>query len=71
MSKETIIRLSLFFGVLTIVSLWEYIAPRRILNHSKPKRWLSNLGITFLNSILIDNFDYTSFSYLSLASYMN
>lgn len=50
---ETPIRLGFFFGVLLLMTIWEWLAPRRLLTVSKNKRWMSNLSITFINSILI------------------
>lgn len=51
--NEVAIRLGFFIGVLTIMALWEILAPRRALTTSKSWRWVSNLGIVFLNSILL------------------
>jgi sterol desaturase/sphingolipid hydroxylase (fatty acid hydroxylase superfamily) len=51
--NEVAIRLGCFFGVLTIMALWEILAPRRALTTSKSWRWVSNLGIVFLNSFLL------------------
>jgi sterol desaturase/sphingolipid hydroxylase (fatty acid hydroxylase superfamily) len=53
MSNETPIRLGLFFGVLAVMALWEWLAPRRALTVSKVLRWSSNLGIVFLNTLLL------------------
>ncbi len=50
---ETTLRLGFFFGVLIFFALWEFIAPRRKLSVSKSKRWISNLSMVFINSILI------------------
>jgi len=50
---ETAIRLTAFFGVLTMVALAEVALPRRRLTVSKLRRWVSNLGIVFLNSALV------------------
>ncbi len=51
--NEVAIRLGFFIGVLTIMALWEIMAPRRTLTTSKSWRWASNLGIVFLNSLLL------------------
>lgn len=53
MSHEVIIRLVFFFGILLIMALWEFAAPRRRLTASKAVRWISNLGIVFLDSFLV------------------
>ncbi len=53
MQNETYIRLGFFFGILTVMAVWELVAPRRELTMSKSLRWLSNLSITFLNTGLV------------------
>jgi sterol desaturase/sphingolipid hydroxylase (fatty acid hydroxylase superfamily) len=52
-SNEAAIRLSAYFGIFLIMALWELAAPRRSLTVSKTKRWLSNIGIVVLNSVLL------------------
>ena len=46
------IRLSSFFGILLFMAIWEMIAPRRVLRAPKTFRWMSNLLLTTLNSII-------------------
>jgi sterol desaturase/sphingolipid hydroxylase (fatty acid hydroxylase superfamily) len=53
MPTEPQIRLGFFFGVLVLMALWEAVAPRRVLTCSKPVRWLSNLALVVLNSLLV------------------
>ncbi len=53
MEKATIIRLSFFVGILMIMALWELAAPRRKLTTSKASRWTWNLGLTFLNPVIV------------------
>ncbi|TDJ04543.1 MAG: sterol desaturase family protein [Deltaproteobacteria bacterium] len=53
LNEETILRLTFFFAVFGVVALWEMIFPRRPLTQSKWVRWYSNLGIVFLNSIVL------------------
>ena len=53
LQNEMAIRLTAFFGVLAVVAVAELAAPRRRLTVSKLRRWLSNLGIVFLNSALV------------------
>jgi sterol desaturase/sphingolipid hydroxylase (fatty acid hydroxylase superfamily) len=53
LQNETVIRLTAFFGVLVLVALAEIILPRRRLTASKLRRWASNLGIVFLNSLFV------------------
>ncbi len=53
LENEPVIRLSFFFGVLLLIALWEIAAPRRALSMSKPVRWVSNLGIVALNTVVL------------------
>ncbi|NOY72718.1 MAG: sterol desaturase family protein [Gammaproteobacteria bacterium] len=50
---EITIRLSFFFGVFALMALWEIKAPRRALIVSKAMRWVNNLGLVVLNSIIL------------------
>lgn len=50
---ELSLRLSFFFGILTIMAFWEYLAPRRMLTAAKSIRWLNNLALVFVNSLLL------------------
>ncbi len=50
---EVTIRLSFFFGIFILMALWEIKAPRRALTISKLMRWTNNLGLVFLNSIIL------------------
>ena len=51
--NELVIRLGFFFGVLTIMAIWELFAPRRKLSTSKTGRWTNNLSLVIVNSILL------------------
>jgi len=51
--NENAIRLAFFFGTLTIMGLWEIIAPKRALTVSKALRWANNLGLVFFNSLIL------------------
>ena len=53
LQNEVTIRLGFFFGVLAVMALWEILAPRRALTVSKAVRWANNLGLVFLNSIVL------------------
>ncbi len=50
---ELFIRLGFFIGILIIMALWEILAPRRPLTTSKPARWVGNLGLVLIDSILV------------------
>ena len=53
MANEVPIRLGAFFGILTVMGLWELLSPRRKLTTPKGVRWLNNLGIVFFNSLVL------------------
>jgi sterol desaturase/sphingolipid hydroxylase (fatty acid hydroxylase superfamily) len=50
--SESTVRLVSFGGVLLAMVAWELLAPRRKLTVNRPVRWLSNLGLVALNTIL-------------------
>ena len=50
---ESTIRLGFFFGILLVMAIWEILAPRRDLTVNKSKRWVSNLGIVVLNTVVV------------------
>jgi sterol desaturase/sphingolipid hydroxylase (fatty acid hydroxylase superfamily) len=51
--SEPLIRFGFFFGILVIMFLWEVFAPRRPLTISKITRWISNLGMVTIDSIIV------------------
>lgn len=53
MSNEILVRVGFFLGILTIVAIWELVAPRRALTTSKPVRWRDNLAIVFIDSVIV------------------
>ena len=53
LSNEAPIRLGFFFGILALMALWELAAPRRRLTVSKSLRWINNLVLVFLNSLVL------------------
>jgi len=52
-AHESLIRLITFSGGLMIMALWEAIAPYRRYRQSRPVRWLSNLGLVVLNTLIL------------------
>lgn len=50
---EIKIRLACFAGVFAAMALWEWRAPRRPLAAKKTPRWISNLALVALNSVLV------------------
>ena len=53
LAAEPIIRLSCFFGVLVLMTLWEVLTPRRPQSISRLLRWPNNLGIVVLNTFVV------------------
>ncbi len=52
-ANEAAIRLGFFLGIFAVMALWELAAPRRALTVSKAVRWLNNLGLVALNTVLL------------------
>ena len=46
-------RLAFFGGVFIVMLIWELLAPKRRLTVSKLQRWLHNIGLLLLNSLLL------------------
>jgi sterol desaturase/sphingolipid hydroxylase (fatty acid hydroxylase superfamily) len=53
LTNEIGIRLVFFLAIFALVALWEIAAPRRVLYISKTGRWLNNIGLVALNSLLL------------------
>ena len=53
LANEPAIRLSAFFGVFTVMALWEVASPRRARLHSRARRWTANLGLVIFNTVLM------------------
>lgn len=53
LSYEPFVRIGFFFGVFALVAGWEMFAPRRRLTVSRITRWVSNLGIVVLYTVLV------------------
>ena len=51
--SESSIRLAIFLGMFLLLAIAEVLFPRRKPAYSKPKRWLSNLGISALNTLVV------------------
>ena len=51
--SEAILRLVVFIAVFSAMAVLEMLLPRRQLTVSKSRRWLSNLGLSALNTILL------------------
>lgn len=53
LQHELAIRLAFFFGVFGAMALWELAAPRRRLTMSRLLRWVNNLALVALNSVVL------------------
>jgi len=51
--NEPTIRLTAFIGIFVAVALAELAAPRRALTTSKLRRWVANIGIVVLNTVVV------------------
>jgi len=52
-AHEAAIRLGFFLGIFAVMAVWEVLAPRRTLTVSKAVRWVNNLGLVALNTVLL------------------
>ncbi len=50
---EMLVRLSAFVGVFSCMAAWEYWTPCRQLLRPRRERWVTNLSLTTLNSLLV------------------
>jgi sterol desaturase/sphingolipid hydroxylase (fatty acid hydroxylase superfamily) len=53
LNHEPQIRLSFFLGVLVIMALWEFAAPRRRRDMPRLLRWSNNLALVFLDTMIV------------------
>jgi sterol desaturase/sphingolipid hydroxylase (fatty acid hydroxylase superfamily) len=53
MENEGVLRIVSFFGVLSIIALWEIVAPRRALTTRKGQRWFANLSMIAIATLLV------------------
>jgi sterol desaturase/sphingolipid hydroxylase (fatty acid hydroxylase superfamily) len=50
---ELLVRFGVFLSVFSIMVLWEYRRPRRLLARPRRERWATNLSLTTLNTVLV------------------
>jgi sterol desaturase/sphingolipid hydroxylase (fatty acid hydroxylase superfamily) len=50
---EAVVRFGLFLAAFGVMAFWEYWRPRRMLARPRRERWVTNLGLTALNTILV------------------
>ena len=53
MEHEPALRLGFFVGILVVMAAWEMLAPRRGLTVPKLSRWLNNLTLVALNTVVL------------------
>ncbi len=53
MEHESAIRLSVFLGLFALFAALEALAPRRARSQPRSTRWVTNWGITFLNTVAL------------------
>ncbi len=50
---EAMLRLGFFLGILLLMALWEFLQPFRKTVFPKPARWLNNLSLVVLNTLVL------------------
>jgi len=50
---EILVRFGVFLSVFSSMTVWEYVRPRRPLPFPRQARWVTNLGLTSLNTALV------------------
>ncbi len=53
MENEATIRLTIFLGLFTLFAVIEALAPRRAQSEPRGRRWLTNWGMTVLNTVTL------------------
>ncbi len=53
LNHEPVIRFSAFIGVFAAMALWESLAARRQSRVSRGARWVANVGITLLSTLIV------------------
>lgn len=53
MENEALIRLSIFLGLFVILATLETVSPRRVRSQTRRARWVTNWGVTLLNTITL------------------
>jgi sterol desaturase/sphingolipid hydroxylase (fatty acid hydroxylase superfamily) len=53
LKNEPAVRMGFFFGIFALMATWEAVAPCRKLIVPRKVRWLNNLGLVFLNSLVL------------------
>lgn len=53
MDNEQVIRLGCYAGIFGFMAIWEGLAARRELSTSKGRRWVGNLSLVFLDTLVV------------------
>lgn len=53
MENEVFLRIASFVGILSLIAMWEIVAPRRPLTTRKGSRWLANLSMIAIATFII------------------
>ncbi|MFK7746630.1 MAG: sterol desaturase family protein [Roseobacter sp.] len=53
MENEALIRLAVFLGLFAILASLEALAPRRARSQPRSRRWVTNWGVTLLNTLTL------------------
>jgi sterol desaturase/sphingolipid hydroxylase (fatty acid hydroxylase superfamily) len=53
LNHESTIRLTAFLSIFAIMALWEIASPCRKLRFTRGQRWVGNIGIVILNTLLL------------------
>ena len=53
MGNEQVIRLGCYAGIFGFMAIWEVLAARRELTTGKGRRWVGNLGLVFLDTLIV------------------
>ena len=53
LANEVQIRIVAFLGILVVLALWEWLAPRRVPIVSKITRWANNFGMVMVYTVLL------------------
>lgn len=52
LERESLFRIGVFAGTLGVMSLWEWLSPRRGRTIRRSRRWPHNLGVVMLDSVI-------------------
>ena len=53
MSNEPVIRLGFFAGIFGLMAIWEILAARRELTTGKGRRWVGNLSLVLVDTLIV------------------